>query len=151
MEVIDSLDIINAQTAVCTRCDERGYVAINRPIERGQGLKRIWLIGQAPGYSEGINKIAFGGPAGKTLMRWFDQAGLSEEQVRSYFYISAINKCYPGRAKNGGGDRNPTPTERAICRPYLLFSTVHKVKSGERRAILGVGNQSYALGLAVLP
>ncbi len=111
---------LNREIETCQLCAERGYVAIPRPIDRGRGRRRVWLIGQAPGLSEGTRKVAFGGPAGRTLMRWMAQAGLSEEQVRDYFYLSAINKCYPGRANGGGGDRNPTPLERALCRPYLL-------------------------------
>ena len=114
------LAALNREIEGCRRCAERGYVAIPRPIERGRGSRQVWLVGQAPGFGEGIRKVAFGGPAGRTLMRWFEQAGLSEEQVRDYFYLSAISKCYPGRANGGGGDRNPTPTERALCRPYLL-------------------------------
>ena len=111
---------LNREIEGCRRCAERGFVAIPRPIERGNGSRHIWLIGQAPGFGEGTRKLAFGGPAGRTLMRWFAQTGLTEDQVRDYFYLSAINKCYPGRANGGGGDRNPTPTERALCRPFLL-------------------------------
>jgi uracil-DNA glycosylase len=116
----EGLALLNREIEGCRLCTERGYVAVSRPIEHGHGRKRIWLIGQAPGLSEGERKMAFAGPAGRTLMRWFATAGLSEEQVRDYFYLSAINKCYPGRAPKGGGDRNPTPVERALCRPYLL-------------------------------
>src|SRR5215210_2758792 len=115
---------LNLEVDQCRRCSERGFVAIPRPIDRGRGRARIWLIGQAPGLSEGERKLAFGGPAGRTLMKWLAQAGLSEAQVRGLFYLSAINKCYPGRAAGGGGDRNPTPLERALCRPYLLRELV---------------------------
>lgn len=115
-----ALDKLNQEVDACHLCADRGYVAIPRPIDRGRGAKRIWLVGQAPGYGEGQRKMAFGGPAGRTLMKWLALTGLSEEQVRTYFYLSAINKCYPGRANGGGGDRNPTPVERALCRPYLL-------------------------------
>ncbi len=111
---------LNHEIDGCRRCAERGYVAIPRPIDRGNGRKQIWLVGQAPGFGEGSNKVAFGGPAGRTLMKWFQVCGLSEAQVRDYFYLSAISKCYPGRATGGGGDRNPSPLERALCRPYLL-------------------------------
>lgn len=120
----DGLALLNRDIESCRLCVERGYVTVSRPIEHGNGRKRIWLIGQAPGLSEGERKMAFAGPAGRTLMRWFASAGLNEEQVRDYFYLSAINKCYPGRAPKGGGDRNPTPVERALCRPYLLREMV---------------------------
>jgi uracil-DNA glycosylase len=111
---------LNGEIESCHVCAERGFVAITRPIERGNARQRIWLVGQAPGWTEGTRKVAFGGPAGRKLMSWFAQVGLSEEQVRDYFYLSAITKCYPGRAPGGGGDRNPSPIERALCRRFLL-------------------------------
>ncbi len=104
----------------CRLCSNQGFIAIPRPIDRGKGSRKILLIGQAPGNGEGTRKLAFGGPAGRKLMRWFGSIGLAEEQVRDYFYLSAISKCYPGRAPKGGGDRNPSPVERLNCRPFLL-------------------------------
>lgn len=115
-----ALTVLNAEIAACTICAEQGFTAISRPIDRGQGEGRIMVIGQAPGLHEGTRQVAFGGPAGRTLMRWFGTVGWSEEQVRRYTYLSAITKCYPGRTPKGGGDRNPSLTERANCRPYLL-------------------------------
>lgn len=114
-----ALDRLNQDMDTCRLCPDRGYVAFSRPIDRGNASKRFWLVGQAPGFREGERKIAFAGQAGKKLMQWFGLTGLSEAQVRDYFYLSAVNKCYPGRA-SGGGDRSPGPVERALCRPYLL-------------------------------
>lgn len=114
------METLNREIDTCTLCPDHGYQSFPRPIDRGQASKRFWLIGQAPGYTEGERRIAFAGQAGRKLMQWFAQVGLSEEQVRDYFYLSAINKCYPGRASGGGGDRNPSPIERALCRPFLL-------------------------------
>lgn len=122
VEIIDqaALDQTNLEIAGCDICAQGGYVAITRPIDRGRGDKQILIVGQAPGYTEGTRQVAFGGPAGRKLMQWFATIGLSEAQVRTYTYMSAITKCYPGRAPGGGGDRNPSPIERANCRPYLL-------------------------------
>lgn len=117
---VAELDRLNREVDACIICPDRGYVSFPRPIDRGNASQRFWLVGQAPGFSEGERKIAFAGQAGRKLMQWFAQVGLTEEQVRDYFYLSAINKCYPGRAAGGGGDRNPGPLERALCRPYLL-------------------------------
>lgn len=114
------LNKLNGAVDACRLCPEKGYQSFPRPIDRGNASKRFWLIGQAPGFTEGERQIAFAGQAGRKLMQWFAQVGLSEEQVRDYFYLSAINKCYPGRASGGGGDRNPGPVERALCRPFLL-------------------------------
>ena len=33
--------------------------------------------------------------------------------------MTAITKCYPGRAKSGSGDRVPSRAEQSLCRPYL--------------------------------
>lgn len=114
------LESLNRAVDTCTLCPDQGFQSFPRPIDRGIATKRFWLVGQAPGFSEGERKIAFAGQAGRKLMQWFAQVGLNEEQVRDYFYLSAINKCYPGRATGGGGDRNPGPVERALCRPFLL-------------------------------
>jgi uracil-DNA glycosylase len=119
-----AMDRLNQDMDACRLCPDRGYVAFSRPIDRGNASKRLWLVGQAPGFREGERKIAFAGQAGKKLMQWFALTGLSEEQVRDYFYLSAVNKCYPGRASGGGGDRSPGPVERALCRPFLLRELV---------------------------
>jgi len=34
-------------------------------------------------------------------------------------YRTAITKCFPGKSPTGGGDRRPSPTEVALCRPWL--------------------------------
>ena len=33
--------------------------------------------------------------------------------------MTSVTKCYPGRAKNGSGDRVPSRAEQKLCRPYL--------------------------------
>lgn len=78
------------------------------------------LVGQAPGQTEtGPNGRPFSGRAGRTLFRWFEQAGLTETEARARIYIVAVTRCYPGPHASGRGDRVPTPGERANCRPWL--------------------------------
>ncbi len=48
-------------------------------------------------------------------MRWFEQAGLSRDEV----FLSALCRCFPGKAK-GGGDLAPSRIMITNCRPYLL-------------------------------
>ena len=33
--------------------------------------------------------------------------------------MTAVTKCYPGKDKSGKGDRVPSKTEQALCRPFL--------------------------------
>ena len=33
--------------------------------------------------------------------------------------MTAITKCFPGKARTGSGDRRPSAREIALCRPYL--------------------------------
>jgi len=46
--------------------------------------------------------------------------GLSEADVRRHIYITAVTKCFPGKAAGArGGDRRPSPAEARLCRPLL--------------------------------
>jgi uracil-DNA glycosylase len=76
---------------------------------------KILLVGQAPGSTEVTTRLPFTGSAGKRLMRWFEQAGLLREEV----YLSALCRCFPGKAK-GGGDLAPSRAMILNCRPHLL-------------------------------
>ena len=74
----------------------------------------ILLVGQAPGATEVTTRLPFTGPAGKRLMTWFERAGLSREEV----YLSALCRCFPGKAR-GGGDKVPSRAMIRTCRPHL--------------------------------
>ena len=43
---------------------------------------------------------------------------LPEEEFRARVWMSAVIRCFPGRAPQGG-DRVPAPLEIANCAPYL--------------------------------
>ena len=77
------------------------------------------LVGQAPGQVETGGGKPFAGRAGRTLFRWFERIGLTEDTVRDRLYISAITRCYPGPHPSGRGDRVPSPSERARCADWL--------------------------------
>ena len=81
-------------------------------------LSKVYLIGQAPGPREGAFGRPFAWTAGKTLFRWFESVGLNEEQFRSLAYISAVCRCFPGKAKSGG-DRVPNPNEIKACSVWM--------------------------------
>jgi uracil-DNA glycosylase len=82
-------------------------------------LSGVFLLGQAPGPHEARLGRPFAWTAGKTLFRWLEQAtGAGEEAVRDAFYISAVARGFPGKAR-GGGDRVPTPAEIERWRPFI--------------------------------
>jgi uracil-DNA glycosylase len=88
----------------------------------GTGLARkggLFLIGQAPGVREPAAQKNFAWTAGKRLFQWFGTIGMTEERIRQNAYITAVTKCYPGKASHGKGDRKPNPQEIDNCAPYL--------------------------------
>lgn len=90
------------------------------PVVHGPPIEsRVLLIGQAPGPREGSFGRPFAWTAGKTLFRWFEEAtGIDEERFRRFIYMSAVARCFPGKA-NGGGDRRPDRDEIANCRGFI--------------------------------
>ncbi len=102
----------------CSKCFPRGG---NCPVPgTGQAKKGgLFLIGQAPGIREPAAQKNFAWTAGKRLFQWFMTLGIPEENIRKYAYITAVTRCYPGKASHGKGDRKPNPEEIANCAPYL--------------------------------
>jgi uracil-DNA glycosylase len=89
------------------------------PVHGPPVLSGVFLLGQAPGPHEARLGRPFAWTAGKTLFRWLREAtGADEEAVRARVYISAVARCFPGKAK-GGGDRVPTEAEIALWRPFV--------------------------------
>lgn len=90
------------------------------PVVHGPPVvSRIYLLGQAPGPHEGKIGKPFAWTAGKTLFRWFEESlGVSEETFRERIYMSAVARCFPGKAK-GGGDRKPAPDEIERCETFV--------------------------------
>ena len=140
--------------AVAARADERGralrlsqLTAIHRdiatfqpdgfgtPVHGAAVDTRLFLIGQAPGPHEARFGRPFAWTAGKTLFRWLEAAtGAGEERVRERVYISAVVRCFPGKAP-GGGDRLPSPAECAMWRGFVQ----REVAVLEPRLVIPVG------------
>ncbi|HEY5039551.1 MAG TPA: uracil-DNA glycosylase family protein, partial [bacterium] len=102
----------------CSKCFPKGG---NCPVS-GTGLAArggLFLIGQAPGVREPAAQKNFAWTAGKRLFKWFETIGMTEEKMRANAYITAVTKCYPGKAAHGKGDRKPTFQEVSDCAPYL--------------------------------
>ena len=101
---------------------------------------RLFLIGQAPGPHEARFGRPFAWTAGKTLFRWLEAAtGAAEERVRERVYISAVVRCFPGKAP-GGGDRLPTPEECALWRDFVR----REVEALAPRLVIPVGRLAIA-------
>lgn len=109
---MDLLEEHRDAVRACSRCFPSGD---NAPVVDVPKRTGLLLVGQAPGSTEVTTRLPFTGPAGKRLMGWFERAGLSREDV----YLSALCRCFPGKAK-GGGDLAPSRTMMQNCRPHLL-------------------------------
>jgi uracil-DNA glycosylase len=122
---------LHAELGHCRACPKMIPPVVHGPAV----MSRIFLVGQAPGPHEGEIGKPFAWTAGKTLFRWLEDAlEADEETVRKRIYISAVARCFPGKAK-GGGDRRPDPDEIFRCRTYLE----REMQILKRRLILPVG------------
>ena len=115
----ESLQLLHQEMRSCRLCLEGGYEVQPPAIFSGVISARIMLIGQAPGITEVEADRPFNAGSGSRLFQWLVEAGLEETWFRKTQYMSAVTKCFPGKAKNGSGDRVPTRTEQKYCRPYL--------------------------------
>lgn len=115
----DALRRLHRRMRTCRLCLEQGYEIQPPAIFSGKYGARIMLIGQAPGVTEVEADRPFNAGSGSRLFQWLAEAGLEEKWFRSEQYMTAVTKCFPGKAKNGSGDRVPTRTEQNLCRPYL--------------------------------
>jgi uracil-DNA glycosylase family 4 len=127
---------LHAEIRACRQCVHAGLIAEATPIATRQyafddslsrsaykgpkGSGRVMLIGQAPGQLEAVDREHFTGRAGRVLFRWLERIGLAEAGARRHVYITAVTKCFPGKALAArGGDRRPSPAEVRLCRPFL--------------------------------
>lgn len=98
----------------CTLCPKMvGPVVTHGPV-----MSKVYLIGQAPGPREGAFGKPFAWTAGKTLFKWFESIGIKEERFRARAYMSAVCRCFPGKAA-AGGDRVPSNDEIKACSAWM--------------------------------
>lgn len=112
----NDLELHLKRLADCRRC---GHPEPIVPILSRAKRPRVMLVGQAPGKVEISSRKPFAGRAGKTLFRWLEEAGLTEEEARTRIYISAMTRCFPGAHPSGRGDRVPTRSELEMCGSWL--------------------------------
>jgi uracil-DNA glycosylase family 4 len=107
-----SLTSLQRDNRACRACAEAGYRLESLPVFEGRQGQRAYILGQAPGVVEGVERRPWRGRAGQTLRRWL---GMDEEEFYATFYCASVTRCYPGRAPGGGGDRTPTAREQELC------------------------------------
>jgi DNA polymerase len=104
-----SLEVLREQVAACSLCHELASTRTQTVFGVGNPRPRLCLLGEAPGADEDLQGEPFVGRAGQLLNKILEACRLRREDV----YILNILKCRPP------GNRNPTPTEAAHCRPFL--------------------------------
>ena len=107
-----SLQSLQRDNRVCRACVEAGFPLESLPVVLPYSGQRAYILGQAPGIQEGVERRPWRGRAGKTLRRWLE---LEEPDFYATFYCASITRCYPGRAPSGRGDRTPKPREQELC------------------------------------
>jgi len=116
----DALTTLVDDVLACRKCELAGLLAAANPI-RPAVLEdaRVVLIGQAPGPVTDRKGYHFAGPAGTFLSLWLDRAGFPPNYFREHVYLTSLTRCFPGKSPSGNGDRPPSRSEVALCRPYL--------------------------------
>ena len=103
----------------CQVCYTAGYQIVPGAVFSGVATADVMLIGQAPGVTEVEAKRPFNASSGRRLFQWLEAAGWDEADFRATQYMTAVTKCFPGKGKNGKGDRVPSKVEQKLCRPFL--------------------------------
>ena len=103
-----TLDELNAQIAICVKCDIARLRTRTVPGE-GNPKAEIMFIGEAPGFNEDQQGRPFVGQAGQFL----DHLLTSIELDRTKVFIANVIKCRPP------SNRDPLPTEIQNCDPWL--------------------------------
>jgi len=89
----------------CHLCETRTKTVFGQ----GDLRTRLVFVGEAPGYDEDQQGLAFVGKAGQLLTKMIEAMGLAREWV----FICNTLKCRPP------DNRTPAPDEIRACRPYL--------------------------------
>lgn len=93
-------------------CQKCGLASTRTNTVFGQGdpSARLVFVGEAPGFEEDRQGLAFVGRAGQLLTRMIEAMTLTREEV----FICNLLKCRPPN------NRDPAPEEIAACNPYLI-------------------------------
>ncbi len=108
-ERASALQIVEADVAQCTRCDQLATSRTQTVFGVGNPNARLVFLGEAPGADEDRLGEPFVGKAGQLLTKIIEACTLKREDI----YIMNVLRCQPP------GNRNPTPEEAANCRPFF--------------------------------
>lgn len=89
----------------CALCETRTQTVFGQ----GNSSARLVFVGEAPGYEEDKQGLAFVGKAGQLLTKMIEAMGLTRDEV----YICNVLKCRPP------GNRDPMAEEVLACGEYL--------------------------------
>jgi uracil-DNA glycosylase family 4 len=124
MPRVPDADDRNVLAEDCRRCP--ALVECRERISWGVGSldARIVVVGEAPGAGDPDGDRWRGGNhtgmaytsrhSGRRIRSLFESLGYAPDEL---YFTNAV-KCFPGDGE--GSNREPTETERANCRPYLL-------------------------------
>ena len=100
---------IAAQAEACAACALRQNRTKSVPGQGNPNSPDVMFIGEAPGYDEDQQGLAFVGAAGQLLTKMIAAMGYRRDEV----FIANICKCRPP------GNRTPLPEEMQKCLPFL--------------------------------
>ncbi|MCA9321460.1 MAG: uracil-DNA glycosylase [Salinibacterium sp.] len=105
---VKTLENIAARIAECRDC---GLCETRTRVVPGQGHERarLMFVGEAPGFEEDRQGLAFVGLSGQLLTKMIEAIGLSRDEV----FIANILKCRPPE------NREPSAEESQTCFHYL--------------------------------
>lgn len=98
-----------SQVKTCTKCS-LSKTRTQTVFGQGNPNARLVFVGEAPGYEEDRQGLAFVGRAGQLLTRMITAMGLNREDV----FICNVLKCRPPQ------NRDPSAEEILACSPYLF-------------------------------
>ncbi len=116
---VDEWSQLQTEMQDCRKCLDADYDIVPGAVFSGPVSAQVMVIGQAPGVTESQVKRPFNGTSGTRLFQWLAEIGWEEATFRARHYMTAVTKCYPGKAKSGKGDRAPSRAEQKLCRPFL--------------------------------
>jgi DNA polymerase len=104
LEVLDT-----SQVSSCRKC-ELSTTRTRTVFGQGSADARLVFVGEAPGFEEDKQGLAFVGRAGQLLTKMIEAMGLSRDDV----FICNVLKCRPPN------NRTPAQDEISACSPYLF-------------------------------